>query len=492
MSGLKKKVVLVVGVLVLLLAAAGGIYYYMTNTPKNKYLLSEKRSYDQWNDYLAARYEPEFELQKNMTDDSYLSTLTLSATASEKFLSILGITQETLDATQLKFTMGHDRDLEQSKLAIEPTIASTEIDPFSWTADKDAQYAEAPILDNKLMVKNKDMKAVYERLTGEKPGKDFDPDMFNLNKLMEGDFTQEEIQDLQIRYLDVFMDSLTGEQFEKGKEKTVVFGETETLNTVTMTLENDDIKRIIENVLTEMKTDEEIKKWYDSTLADVNGDSYEKMLDDALKENKNETYGKVIAKNYMDGKDVLKRNIDLMPAEGGTYNVTIMQRIGDDVQFDIVAFEKGSDETFHIEGTSTGTGDVKDDYTVTIGDDEQPFMMHIVNTENVDNDERKNTINVAFIENNETFFSTVINNVMVTDTKNNQQTSQGSLTFDIEDEPVTFNFDTTTKLKQKLNVKPDGAVDLHAMSDEEFNELKEMLTDNLDLLLSQLSIVNSY
>lgn len=489
---MRNKIALVAGILVLLLAAASGTYYYMTNTPKNKYLLSEKRAYDQWNDYLSARYEPEFELQKNMTDDSYLRTLTLSASASENVLSVLGVTQDMLDSSHIKFTMGHDTDNEQSKLAIEPMLAGTDIDPFAWTADKDAQYAEAPILDNKLMVKNKDMKAVYERVTGEKPEKDFDPDTFNLNRLMEGDLTQEKLQDIQMRYLDVLMDSLTNEQFEKGKEKTVIFGEQQQLNTVTMTLENDDLKRIAKNVLTEMKTDEDIKKWYNSSIADLGGESYEKMLNDALKENNKATYGKVVAKNYMDGKEILKRDMNIMPESGGTYNITITQRIGDDVQFDLVAFEKGAEETLHIEGTSTGTEDVKDDYTVTFGNDEQPFMMHVTNNENVDNDERKNTINVAFIENNEMVFSTVIDNVMMTDTKNNQQTSQGSISFDIDGEPLAINVDTTTTLKQTLDIKPDGAVDLQAMSDAEFNDLKQMLTDNLDVLLSQLSIMNSY
>lgn len=491
---MKKKIGIVVGVLVLLLAAAGGIYYYMTNTPKNKYLLSEKQSIESWNTYFADRYSNELKLQEAMREEPYRSSVTFSAGASDTLLSMLGIPSAIVDSTSITLNMGHDEKAQQSELSLAPTFAGTEIDKFEWTADKDAQYIKTPLFTDKLMVKNADMKKVYERFTGESVPEDFDPNMVNLNKLMEANFTQQQLEEMQERYLKVAIESLEDEQFKKGSETTAIFGNDEKVDTVTMTLNNDDLHKVLKNIVAEMKKDEAIKNWYNSSMSTYDTQSYEETLDNLLEDVKSENFGTLVAKNYMDGKKILKRDITWKSdtANDGIH-VMIAEKIDQDVQLEVVVQDLDSTVFARLEGTSKGAGNVVDEYKLTIGEDDMPFIISMKNDEKVDGDERTNNIDFIVEDDSGELYQATYKNTMVTDLKNNKQTSRGSIAFDvIEGENVTINIDSTTTVKQKLDVKRDGAVDLNKMSDEEFEQLQQSIMTNVQLLVDQLNLANSF
>lgn len=492
-----KKVGIIVGVLVLLLAAAGGIYYYMTNTPKNKYLLGEKQSIESWNGYLSDRYENELELQNMMVEEPYRSSVTVSAEASETLLSSVGVPASVVDSTSITLNVGHDEKGQQSEVSLVPTFAGTDIDKFEWSADKDTQYISAPLFDEKLMVKNKDIKQVYERIVGEALPEDFDVNMLNLNKLMESNFTQQEIEDMQWRYLEVVMDSLEDEQFKKDSESTDVFGDKEKLDTVTMTLENADIQRVIKNVGAELKKDEEIKKWYNSSFTTYTAETYEESIDNLLKEAKDEDFGTIVAKNFMDGKTIVKRDITWTPAENDdnaddTVRVMTTEKIDKDVQFEAVFTDEAAKDGVRLDGTSKGTDTIKDEYKLSTFGDDEPFSVTFTNDEKVDGNKRTNDMNVVIDDGTEDTYNLSYNNDMNTDLKNNKQTSRGTLTVNVEGEDIKLNFDTTTKVKEKLNVKADGAVDLKTLSDEDLAKLQESIMTNVETLMGQIGAANGF
>lgn len=75
------KIVISVVIGVLLIAGIGGAaYYFFTkNTPKNTYLLSEKETANQFQEYAKDRFENEFKFQDKMKDESYLIDLKANA-----------------------------------------------------------------------------------------------------------------------------------------------------------------------------------------------------------------------------------------------------------------------------------------------------------------------------------------------------------------------------------------------------------------------------
>ena len=196
----------------------------------------------------------------------------------------------------------------------------------------------------------------------------------------------------------------------------------------------------------------------------------------------------------MDGKEILKRDITWKSdtANDGIH-VMITEKIDQDVQLEVVVQDLDSTVFARVEGTSKGTKHVVDDYKLTIGEDDMPFIISMKNDEKVDGDERTNHVDFVLADDNGETYKATYKNTMVTDVKNNKQTSRGSIAFDVmEDENVTVNIDSTTTVKQKLDVKRDGAVDLNKMSDEEFEQLQQSIMTNVQVLVDQLNLANSF
>ncbi|MFJ6187539.1 hypothetical protein [Staphylococcus cohnii] len=163
------KIVISVVIGVLLIAGIGGAaYYFFTkNTPKNTYLLSEKETANQFQEYAKDRFENEFKFQDKMKDESYLIDLKANADVPKNLLESSGIPKSVADASEIGLTMGHDPKKEKSILALNPTIADNEIGKFQWAADKDNQYYASPLFNDIYKAKNDELVDVYEKITGD-------------------------------------------------------------------------------------------------------------------------------------------------------------------------------------------------------------------------------------------------------------------------------------------------------------------------------------
>lgn len=78
------------------------------NTPKNTYLKSEQQTAKMYKDYFNDRFENEVKFQEKMKDNSFLSSLELSADASDEIVKGLGIPKSVVNASKIKMSYGHD------------------------------------------------------------------------------------------------------------------------------------------------------------------------------------------------------------------------------------------------------------------------------------------------------------------------------------------------------------------------------------------------
>lgn len=74
-----------------------------------KYILkSEQQTAKMYKDYFNDRFENEVKFQEKMKDNSFLSSLELSADASDEIVKGLGIPKSVVNASKIKMSYGHD------------------------------------------------------------------------------------------------------------------------------------------------------------------------------------------------------------------------------------------------------------------------------------------------------------------------------------------------------------------------------------------------
>ena len=109
----------------------------------------------------------------------------------------------------------------------------------------------------------------------------------------------------------MFVDQLDDDNFEKTKEKVKIFDDEKDLKKVTMNLSEKDTKKIVVAILEEAKKDEDIKNIVEKQ---GNVKEYDKEIKDLLKKAKDEdvkNYPKVKSIIYVDGKEILKRDLTI-------------------------------------------------------------------------------------------------------------------------------------------------------------------------------------
>lgn len=486
-----KKVGIIVAILAVLAAAGGGAYYYFTNTPKNLFLLSEKKSLEDYSDYSGDRFGQELDFQEKTAKEAYSNVLKLAVDVPESLLEEYGIPTSLLDSTSIEFVQGHDPKAKKSEVSFTPTIGGGSTDAFTWFSDDKAQYVKAPLFNDTLMVKNDEMESAYEKLIGEPAPKEFDLKSLNLNKLMESNVTTEDLNDIQGRYIKVIVDSLENDQFEEKDAKTKIFDKEQELKAVTMTMEKADVQRVGTNIVKELRKDKDVKKIYDSAVGVYGEQSYDSLLDDLQKEVDNVEIDKVVATNYIDGKDVLKRNIVVTQKGKDLFTIDATQQFDNGVKIDATLVDEDG-MVVTLKGASTGKDDAKDEYTLAMEASDEtgsPFSVVLKNESTLKDLERKGTMNVIVNDEGDTeLFTAAADYTTVTDEKNNKQTSKADITFPISNENVVLHYDANTTLKAKLDFDTKNAKDLNALSEAESQEIQENLLTNVFTIVDQLNL----
>lgn len=472
----KKVLGIIIAVVVVLAGAGVGTYFYLTNTPKNKYLLSEKQSYDAINTYFSDRFKQEMELQDGMAESSYKAGVSLNAEVPGTLLESVDIPESMVNSSKIDFNVAHDPENNTSQIAINPTIADNEIGNMAWSADKEFQYIEAPLLESPLKFKNDAIIQGLEKLTGEKMSdtEGLTNETVNLNTLMSSTVTQADIDKITAHYLKFILEEINEDNFTKDSGKVDVLGKEEKLDSITMDLKAKDVKQLTIATLKEMKADKDIEKII--SKADQSID-YKKELDTLIKDAENadeKDFPAIKSIIYVDGKDVQKRVIT-MEAQGEKVKIDLDTKIGKDIEIKAVFGADDTAEVVTLEGSSKGQGDVKDSYTINMQDS---FKAVITNEESLKDKTRTDAMVVKVDADGQTF-EVKYDQSLMTDVKNNEQTSKGVVAFDISGETVKLNIDTTAKLKEAFKVDVKDAKDVNEMTDAEVEKVQTDVSSNL-------------
>lgn len=479
--------VLIIAIVVAFVAVVGiggaATYYFLTNTPKNTYLLSEQKSASLWKDYFNDRFENESEFQDKMKDESYEMSYKLGVEVPDSILARIGLPKSVIDSTNFIFNVGHDPKKKNSKLGIEPTIADNKIGNFQWNADKNNQYIETPLFDSIYKVKNDEIKKGVEKATGESLDKgessNITNDSLNLNTILSSSqISQDQIDKISKRYSDLIVDQLDNDNFKKDKEKVEIFGDEKKLNKVTMNLSSKDTKKITVSVLEQAKKDKDIKE-----MAEKQGNvkEYDKEIDDLLKEAKDQdesNYPKVKSTIFVDGKEILKRDLTITNKDDEQVNLKGTNVIDDGVQVDYKLSVPDNEDVITLKGKSTDGDNISDKYKLNVKENEYSnTAIQLDNKSKVDGDKRTDKGTLTLTPSTGSKFDLNYDNNLTTDVKNNEQKQKFNISFEQNGKPIKLMIDGKTELKKDIKFKKDGAVDFNTLSSSEVDDIGDEVQD---------------
>ncbi|MFU0761241.1 DUF6583 family protein [Staphylococcus pasteuri] len=474
----KLKIILpiVIGLL-LVLGIAWGVYAFITNTPKNSYLLSEKKTAKNLDSYINDRFKNEMKFQEKYNDNSFLSKFEVTADAPKDYIEDLGLPKSVVDGSKIKGTVGHDPESKKSIVNIAPTLVDEEIGKFQASADDKNQYYESPFFKGVYSVKNNEIIDTLAEIQGTDASKlkeqGYSNVNFNLNNQLGVLHTrQDDIDKVTKRYTDLITDKLDDDDFKKGdKEKVKIDGETKKIKPVTLSISREKAKNITVAVLKKAKDDKELLR-----LSNMNEKEYNKSIKDALKDAKDaqdKDFPKIKSTIYQEKHQILKRDITITDSDDKKMNIKGTNKIDDNLKVNYKV--TGNDNSFEIKGSSKKKDDkYKDQYTLTSSIDYDRYSLDIDNKETQNDSKRKDAGTLTIDDGTDNYDIDYENN-LDTDAKNNQQKQKLNVEFKLDGEPINIIINANTKLKEKIKFNTDGAKDFNALSKKDKEKLsKEM------------------
>ncbi|HDC6113397.1 TPA: hypothetical protein O8455_000323 [Staphylococcus aureus] len=460
---MSKKLKIIIPIIVVLLLIGGiawGVYAFFANTPKNTYLKSEQQTAKMYKDYFNDRFENEVKFQEKMKDNSFLSSLELSADASDEIVKGLGIPKSVVNASKIKMSYGHDPKKEKSMINLEPTIADSALGKFQLAADKDKHYFESPLFKGKYSVNNSDLLSTYSKLTGEdeETAKEngITNQQLNLNTLFSNAQAQQsDYSKIAEKYSELIVDKLDDDNFDKGKKEEIkVNGEKYKVRPVTLTLSRADTKKITLAVLEEAKKDE---------------------------------FAKIQSKIYTEKHTIVKREITITDKENNKTKIKGTNTLEDDklkldyaLDFDQDKYTY-AEAKYTIKGVSSKEKDNKysDKYEFGKKTEYDESKIKLDNQEKVDGTKRqdKGKITVALDKYSDENEFTFENNID-SDVKNNTQKSTLNIGIKYAEEPINFILKSSTKLKADIDFDDSGAKDFNSLSSKDREKLEKEIEKN--------------
>ncbi|QYA32968.2 DUF6583 family protein [Macrococcus psychrotolerans] len=489
LSFMKKSKGLIIGLIAALVLIGGGAaaYFFMTNTPKNAYLLSEKKSMDNMSKYVEMRFPEESKFQQKLKDESYASNLKLGVDVPENLTDGLGVSKSMIDSSNIILDLAHNGKEKKSKISLTPTIADNDIGAFTWSADKDNQYLDAPVLDKPLNVPNNKIVDTLEKLNPTLVEEGMTNESLNLNNILSGaTISEEDVNKIAERYIKIVVDSVKDENFKKDKEKVSVFGKNMDLDKLTMHLKREDVKKVVLAVLEEAKDDKELQELLKSQNQgkDVKQE-IEKLIKDAKKEEV-KNYPEINSIIYVDGKDILKRDLTIKGQDDKDVRILGSSQINDNLKLDY-HLSAGDEEILIVKGESKKSDKKFEDSYQLLFNDSEEKEVSFTNVSTADGGKRndKGTVDLTQLAGSDMVLN--FNNEMNTDIGNNEQKQKAEVSFDVEGEAVKILLDSNTKLKQDFKVAKKDARNLNTMSDSELSDLQTEVEDKFDEIFSDVT-----
>lgn len=493
---MSKKLKIIIPIIILLLLIGGiawGVYAFFANTPKNTYLKSEQQTAKMYKDYFNDRFENEVKFQEKMKDNSFLSSLELSADASDELTKNLDIPKSVVNASKIKMSYGYDPKKEKSMINLEPTLADTELGKFQLAADKDKHYFESPLFKGKYSIDNSDLLSTYAKLTGEdeETAKEngITNQQLNLNSIFSNAQTQQsDYEKIAEKYSELIVDKLKDDNFEKGKKEEIkINGEKHKVRPVTLTLSRADTKKITLAVLEEAKKGKDIKKLVEKKGTKKDFDKEIKKAIDNIKETKTDEFAKIQSKIYTEKHTIVKREITITDKENHKTKIKGTNTLEDDklkvdyaINFDQDKYSY-DESKYTIKGVSSKEKDNKynDKYELAKKTEYDESKVTLDNQEKVDGTKRQDKGKIAFAmdkysDENEITFENNIDS----DVKNNTQKSTLNIGIKFAEEPINFILKSNTKLKTDIDFDASDAKDFNSLSSKDREKLEKEIEKN--------------
>ncbi|MGZ1528510.1 hypothetical protein ACXQA8_07925 [Staphylococcus argenteus] len=493
---MSKKLKIIIPIIIVLLLIGGiawGVYAFFANTPKNTYLKSEQQTAKMYKDYFNDRFENEVKFQEKMKDNSFLSSLELSADASDELTKNLDIPKSVVNASKIKMSYGYDPKKEKSMINLEPTLADTELGKFQLAADKDKHYFESPLFKGKYSIDNSDLLSTYAKLTGEdeETAKEngITNQQLNLNSIFSNAPTQQsDYEKIAEKYSELIVDKLKDDNFEKGKKEEIkINGEKHKVRPVTLTLSRADTKKITLAVLEEAKKGKDIKKLVEKKGTKKDFDKEIKKAIDNIKETKTDEFAKIQSKIYTEKHTIVKREITITDKENHKTKIKGTNTLEDDklkvdyaINFDQDKYSY-DESKYTIKGVSSKEKDNKynDKYELAKKTEYDESKVTLDNQEKVDGTKRQDKGKIAFAmdkysDENEITFENNIDS----DVKNNTQKSTLNIGIKFAEEPINFILKSNTKLKTDIDFDASDAKDFNSLSSKDREKLEKEIEKN--------------
>lgn len=479
MSKKIKVIVPIVLGLIILLGIAWGVYAFVTNTPKNAYLLSEKKTAKNVKSYVDHRFSNEKKFQKKLKDNSYVNTYDLHANASKEYLKDLGLPKTILDSSKITGTIGHDPKSNKGIMSVSPKILDKDIGKFQWTANDSTQFFDSPLFKKKYSVKNSELLETAAQIFDEDPSDYKEERLSNANfdlnnKLGIVHSQQEDVEKLIKRYTDLVIDQLEDDDFEKGKkEKVKIDGETKNLKPITLNISRDKAKKITVAALKKAKNDKELQR-----LSSINEKEYKKEIEEQLEDaqdKQTKEFPKIKSTIYQQKHQILKRNITITDSDGEKTTIKGTNVIDDNIEVDYKVTSDGN--THNIKGSSKKDGKhYKDDYKYSGDVDYERLNVHLNNKESVKDSKRKDTGTIT-IDNAIDHYKVNYEDNLETDAKNNLQKQTLNIGFKLDEEPINIVINANSKLKERIDFNTDNATDFNSLSKKDKDKLSDEIKD---------------
>lgn len=368
---------LIIGLIIaLLVVSAGGAsaFFLFNKSPKAQYLLAEANGAKQISEVFKGRYQNELKWVETQEEKPVESNIDLSAEWNDSSVDVyMQEIQSLVNNSNITIKNVYDPVKKEIEVGLGGALGSAKIDLGKLFITEEKLLADLPFTEDLIQFNDKDFGKLMKELDKEYEGQE----ELGLSKLFDRSvMTGEDLNTyLTEEYMTYFIEKLPKESFSSDKEDIEVFNQKVKAHKLTMTLSEEEIKKLTKEFIEKVRTDEKFK----DLLKDAAGeqlaytsfspDEFAVGLDDLMEDFDEvllemiedvdmwELPGGLISTIWTDKDRIVKRHFELSIDEDVTLKVAGTQLIQKDQQqwaYDVTVHN----EYFEEDNTLTFTGDL--------------------------------------------------------------------------------------------------------------------------------------
>lgn len=365
-----KVIKIMIPVLVILAVACGALAYVIFATDLLK---TDAQLFEKYGEEIVSELKEFF---NNESMDTYYEKKTLNNYENKGSIVIqakINDDDENIDIndTTLSFYGATDVANKKAEQNINLNYSDKETFAFKYVRNNDL-YAltSAEVVNKYIAIDNNNLKDLATKLGREDTEKI--PDKITLEDY-KSKINEEELKNLQTKYMNIITDQLTKEDFskEEGKE-----------NSYTLTIRDEKLKNIITNIMQELKNESLILDTFEDESMITN---YQKNIDKNIEKLKEEDFSnrslQITVEKMVDG--IAKIHISMM-TEDETINIDLTKSDNENISINIKVESDNSNMVIYNEnqGDTTNTNEVNIAINKTSTEDECSYIITVNGADN--------------------------------------------------------------------------------------------------------------